>query len=50
MVGLLLGCAVGPIAHYVGGISPHVATVVCCTLPILSTIAATLASSIPFAC
>jgi len=50
MVGLLLGCVVGPVAHFVGGISPHVATVIFFTLPVLSTIAATLASSIPFAC
>jgi Mg/Co/Ni transporter MgtE len=50
MVGLLLGCVVGPIAHFVGGISTHVATVIFFTLPVLSTIAATLASSIPFLC
>jgi Mg/Co/Ni transporter MgtE len=50
MVGLLLGALVGPLAHFVGGISTHVSTVVFCTLPLLSTIAATLASSIPFAC
>lgn len=50
MVGLLLGSAVGPIAHYVMGISTHVATVVFCTLPLVSTIAATLGSSIPFLC
>lgn len=50
MVGLLLGTLVGPMAHFAGGISLHVSTVVFCTLPLLSTIAATLASSIPFAC
>jgi cation transporter-like permease len=50
MVGLLLGSAIGPIAHYLGGISIPVSTVVFCTLPLLSTIAATLASSIPFMC
>lgn len=50
LVGLLLGTLVGPLAHFVGGISRHVSTVVFCTLPLLSTIAATLASSIPFAC
>lgn len=50
MVGLLLGSLVGSLAHFVGGISSHVSTVVFCTLPLLSTIAATLASSIPFVC
>ena len=50
MVGLMLGSFVGPIAHFLGGISRHVSVVVFCTLPLLSTIAATLASSIPFAC
>ena len=49
-VGLILGTIVGPLAHFGGGISKHVATVVFFTLPWLSTIAATLASSIPFAC
>jgi len=49
-VGVLLGSIVAPLAYYVGGISLHVATVLFCTLPLLSTIAATLASSIPFAC
>ena len=50
MVGIILGSLVGPFAHFVGGISRHVSMVVFCTLPLLSTIAATLASSIPFAC
>lgn len=49
-VGIILGCIVGPIAHFGGGISRHVSTVVFFTLPWLSTLAATLASSIPFAC
>jgi len=49
-IGLTLGCVVGPIAHYVGGIPIHVAVAIFCALPVLSTIAATLASSIPFAC
>lgn len=49
-VGLLLGAALGPVAHFLGGVSAHVSTVVFCTLPLTSTIAATLASSIPFAC
>lgn len=49
-VGLILGSFVGLISYYVGGISMHVSTVVFCTLPLLSTIAGTLASSIPFLC
>lgn len=50
MVGAILGLAVGPIIHYGMGISYHVAAVVLCTLPLVSTIAATLGSTIPFAC
>jgi Mg/Co/Ni transporter MgtE len=49
-VGLILGSLIGIIAYHIGGISLHVSTVVFCTLPLLSTIAATLASSIPFLC
>lgn len=49
-VGVILGSFIGLIAYHVGGISIHVSTVVFCTLPLLSTIAATLASSIPFIC
>lgn len=49
-VGLILGGIVGTVAHFGGGISQHVSTVVFLTLPTLSTIAATLASSIPFVC
>lgn len=49
-VGVILGSLVGPIAHHVMGISRHVATVIFCTLPLVSTIAATLGSTIPFAC
>jgi len=49
-VGIILGTFLGPIAHFIGGISIHVSTVVFCTLPLLSTIAATLASTIPFVC
>lgn len=48
-VGLLLGSIVAPTAHFVGGISRHVSCTIFCTLPLLSTIAGTLASSIPFA-
>lgn len=50
MVGIILGSVVGPVAHYGMGISAHVSAVVLCTLPLVSTIAATLGSSIPFAC
>lgn len=48
--GSLLGLGVGAVAHYVMGISEHVAAVVLLTLPVVSTIAATLGSSIPFLC
>lgn len=50
MVGTILGIMVGPVAHYGMGISHHVSTVIVCTLPLVSTIAATLGSAIPFAC
>lgn len=50
MAGSLLGLAVGCVAHYVMGITEHVAAVVLLTLPVVSTIAATLGSSIPFLC
>lgn len=50
MAGTILGSIVGPVAHYGMHISFHVAVVVMCTLPLVSTIAATLGSSIPFAC
>mmetsp|Transcript_5109 Transcript_5109/g.6599 ORF Transcript_5109/g.6599 Transcript_5109/m.6599 type:complete len:297 (+) Transcript_5109:52-942(+) len=49
-VGLVLGSFIGMLSYTVGGISLHVSTVVFCTLPLLSTIAGTLASSIPFLC
>jgi cation transporter-like permease len=49
-MGIVLGSIVAPLAHYGMGISPHVATVIWCTLPLVSTIAATLGSTIPFAC
>ena len=49
-MGILLGSIVGPLAHYGMGISQHVATVIWCTLPLVSTIAATLGATIPFAC
>ena len=50
MVGTILGLVVGPISHFGMGISSHVACVLTCTLPLVSTIASTLGSSIPFAC
>jgi len=50
VAGTVLGVIVGPIAHFVMGISMHVSAVVTCTLPILSTIAGTLGSTIPFLC
>jgi Mg/Co/Ni transporter MgtE len=50
MVGVVLGLVVGPVAHYGMGISQHVSVVILCTLPLVSTIASTLGSSIPFAC
>ena len=48
-MGCILGAIVGPVAHYVMGISQPVSTVIFFTLPLVSTIAATLGSSIPFA-
>ena len=50
VMGVILGAAVGPISHYVMGISYHVATVVSVTFPLLSTIASFLGSSLPFVC
>jgi len=50
MVGTILGLLVGPVAHFVMGISSHVSCVILCTLPLVSLIASTLGSSIPFAC
>ena len=50
MVGIILGAAVGPVAHFGMGISSHVSCVIACTLPLVSTIASTLGSVIPFAC
>ncbi|GKY93349.1 hypothetical protein MPSEU_000302500 [Mayamaea pseudoterrestris] len=49
-VGLTLGMVFGPIIHYFLGISSHVSVVIMCTLPLVSTIAATLGSTIPFGC
>ena len=50
LMGIILGALVGPISHYVMGISVHVSTVVSVTFPLLSTIAAFLGSSLPFVC
>lgn len=50
VMGLMLGAIIGPISHYVMGISQHVSTVVSVTFPLLSTIAAFLGSSLPFVC
>jgi len=50
VVGCALGAAVALISHYVMGISQHVSTVIFCTLPLVSTIASTLGSAIPFLC
>ena len=49
-MGVILGSIVGPISHYVMGISVHVSTVVSVTFPLLSTIAAFLGSGLPFVC
>jgi cation transporter-like permease len=49
-VGLILGSIFGPMLHYCMGISMHVSMVIFCTLPLVSTIDATLGSSIPFGC
>eukprot|EP01083_Nonionella_stella_P170530 580513_1 len=50
IMGTVLGAAIGPISHYVMGISVHVSTVVSVTFPLLSTIASFLGSSLPFVC
>eukprot|EP00581_Thalassiosira_minuscula_P012696 CAMPEP_0183712122 /NCGR_PEP_ID=MMETSP0737-20130205/7358_1 /TAXON_ID=385413 /ORGANISM="Thalassiosira miniscula, Strain CCMP1093" /LENGTH=251 /DNA_ID=CAMNT_0025940701 /DNA_START=507 /DNA_END=1262 /DNA_ORIENTATION=+ len=50
VMGFILGIFVGPVCHYAMGISQHVSTVVSVTLPLLSTIAAFLGSSLPFVC
>ncbi len=50
MAGTILGMWVGPVAHFGMGISKHVSTVIALTIPLVSAIAATLGSIIPFAC
>jgi Mg/Co/Ni transporter MgtE len=50
LAGTILGMWVGPVAHFGMGISKHVSTVIALTIPLVSAIAATLGSIIPFAC
>lgn len=50
LIGLILSVMVAPTVHYGMGISLHVTTVIFFTVQIISVIAATLGSSIPFAC
>lgn len=50
MSGIILGSVVSPIAYKLLGISFHVATVLFCTMPLVSTIAASLGACIPFLC
>ena len=50
MSGIMLGTIVSPIAYKILGVSYHVTTVLFFTMPLVSTIAATLGSFIPFAC
>eukprot|EP00978_Attheya_sp_CCMP212_P047173 scaffold421245_cov61-Attheya_sp.AAC.2 len=50
MVGFLLGTCVGLVCYFLMGISTEVSWVVACTIPLVSFIAATLASALPFLC
>jgi cation transporter-like permease len=50
MSGTILGSIVSPIAYKVLGVSFHVAVVLFFTLPLVSMVASTLGSLIPFAC
>lgn len=50
MSGTILSSLVAPLAYHVMGLSHHVALVLFFTLPLVSTVAATLGSIIPFAC
>ena len=50
MSGIILGAVVSPVAYKILGVSYPVATVLFCTMPLVSTIAATLGSLIPFLC
>lgn len=49
MMGTILGIMVAPTIHFVMGISRHVSVVIFFTLPLVSTIAALLGATIPFA-
>jgi cation transporter-like permease len=49
-VGIFLGTLLALVSHYGMGISAHVSTCLCCTLPLVSLIAATLGATIPFLC
>jgi Mg/Co/Ni transporter MgtE len=50
LAGSILGCIIGPVAHYIMGITWPVSLVVWCTIPLVSTIASTLGATIPFVC
>lgn len=50
LVGMILSSGVAAISYYIMGISVQVSTVIFCTIPLVSAIAATLGSSIPFLC
>jgi Mg/Co/Ni transporter MgtE len=50
MVGSLLGTCVGLVCYFLMGISTEVSWVVACTIPLVSFIAATFASALPFLC
>lgn len=50
LIGIILGSFVGLISYYIMGISIQVSTVIFCTIPLVSTIASTLGSLIPFIC
>jgi Mg/Co/Ni transporter MgtE len=49
-VGIFLGTILAFISYFFMGISIHVSTCLCCTLPLISLIASTLGSTIPFLC
>ena len=49
-IGLFLGTALALVSHLFMGISIHVSTCLCCTLPLVSLIASTLGATIPFLC
>lgn len=49
-VGFFLGMVLALVSHFFMGISIHVSTCLCCTLPLVSLIASTLGATIPFLC